>query len=76
MKAQPAVYDRNREPMGGAPYKSAKEEGGALSSVSTLNQEKASMSCLQRDSIALKQITGLTIPYNRAACGFKVLVKS
>ena len=34
--------------MGGAPYKSAKEGVGALSTVSAFNHERAPTSCLQR----------------------------
>ena len=34
--------------MGGAPYKSAKEGVGTLSTVSTFNHERAPTSCLQR----------------------------
>ena len=34
--------------MSGAPYKSAKERGGALSTVSVFNHKTAPMSCLQK----------------------------
>ena len=37
-----------RAPIGGAPYKYAKERDGPFLSVSTLKHEKASISCRQR----------------------------
>ena len=40
-------YPRKRAPMGGVPYKSAKEGMGALLSVSAFNHKRVSMSCLQ-----------------------------
>ena len=61
-------------PLGGAPYKSAKEGGGALSAVSAFNHERApsGTSCLQRLSKPSKQIIAHKITYNGITSGFKI----
>ena len=57
--------------MGRAPYKSNKEGVGALLNVSTFNNERASMPCLQQLN-ASRQITRQIIMYNGTTNDFEV----
>ena len=51
--------------MGRAPYKSAKEGGGTLSSVSAFNYERATMSCVQRlDALEANNLTSNNVQRN------------
>ena len=52
-----------RAPMGEAPYKSAREGVGTLSSVSTFNHKRAPMPCLYSNLMPSKQIIGQTMTY-------------
>jgi len=57
--------------MGRAPYKSAKEDVGTLSSVSAFTTMKEHPCPVHSNSMCLKQIIGQTATYNGATSSFE-----